>query len=595
MIRPCIDLMWKILFCFTTNGRISQKFFPVAPAGKEHRGKIILWISALLCSAFITTHAQDISDPNLKPVTLTGSLITSAENYSIPGIETQRPVNTARLFFNPTLTIYGVQLPFSFVLSTNERSYNQPFNQFGVSPHYKWLTLHAGYRSLQFSEFSLSDMTILGGGAEVHANWFHARGIYGRFRRSVEEDTLKNIQPVFKRMGWAADVRLGSEANFFGVSILRAWDDSTSLNTYPTKSSVYPEEDFVAELNTKISILKGKISFDGSVAGSIFTRDSRQPSIQNSEVTALSSGVVDTKVSSRFNIALKTAATYNAEVFSLRLEFVRVEPDYASMGATYIQNDRQDITVAPSLRLFTGLLRLGGSLGFRSDNLYDDRSYTTQRIISSANLNWSPSQAFGIDGQYSNYSMSNASASFSLNDTTRVENVTESYSVAPRVLLLSASMQNFFMLFLTRQKYADRNILTGSLSNNDVLTGVLNYTGTFLTGWGFSASLQYTQVNTAFITNIIRGLTFGANKFFFNNTLNTNISYTLNLTKASSESETDSQHLVTLSAQYRLSPADAFELRSQYNIYKAVNAARASYSGTTSRIQYSRTFSFGMR
>jgi hypothetical protein len=97
-------------------------------------------------------------------------------------------VNSARLYFNPTLSLYGVELPFSFVLSTTERSFNQPFNQFGVSPRYEWLTLHGGYRSMFVSEYTLSDAVILGGGAEVDGEWFHLRGMCGRFRRSVDEE-----------------------------------------------------------------------------------------------------------------------------------------------------------------------------------------------------------------------------------------------------------------------------------------------------------------------------------------------------------------------------------------------------------------------
>lgn len=557
--------------------------------------RVLSFYTVLVLFASAGLYAQDLSDPNLKPVTLTGSLVTSADNYSVPGLQTGRPTNTARLYFNPTLTLYGISLPFSVVLSTDERTYNQPFNQFGVSPQYKWLTLHAGYRSLYFSEFSLSDEIILGGGAEAKLGWFHARGIYGRFRRSIEEDTINNIQPVFKRMGWAANVGVGSEGSFLDLNILHVRDDSTSLASTPTRYAVYPGENLLMEMSGKASVLEGRLTFEGSVAGSIITRDTRQPSVENSNVTALSSGVVDAKVSSRFNLAFKTAAAYNAELFSIRLEFVRVEPEYESMGAIYIQNDRQDITIAPSLRLFQGALRFGGSIGFRRDNLYDDRNFTTERLISSANLNWAPSTSFGIDGQYSNYSMSNSSASRTINDTSRLENVTESFSFSPRYLFTTGEMQHFIMVFFTRQKFADRNILTGSLSNNNVFTGMINYTGSLMTGFGFSAAAQYTQVETAFLTNIIRGVTLGANKSFFNNTLSTNLSYTLNLTKVSSESETDTQHLMTLSALYRLSPFDAFELRFQYNTYNAVTSTRSSYSGTTTRLQYTRVFSFGTK
>ena len=66
-------------------------------------------VLVLFCPVF----GQDLGNPDIVPFSLTGNLITAAENYSMPGLQTQRPVNTARLYFNPTLTLYDVQLPFS--------------------------------------------------------------------------------------------------------------------------------------------------------------------------------------------------------------------------------------------------------------------------------------------------------------------------------------------------------------------------------------------------------------------------------------------------------------------------------------------------
>ncbi|MDH7514946.1 MAG: hypothetical protein QHI48_03585 [Bacteroidota bacterium] len=569
-------------------------FFKAQEFREDH-----LFVSVILVVVFslatLRATGQDLASPDLRPFTLTGTLVTSAENNSIPGMQTQRPVNTARLYFNPTVTIYGVSLPFSFLLSTNERSYNQPLNQFGVSPTYKGFTLHAGYRSLRFSEFSLSDAVFLGAGAEMRVAWFHGGAIYGRLRRSIREDTAQGIQPVFKRMGYAVKIGFGSEQNFLDVNVLNAWDDSTSLPSPPARYTVFPEENLITGLNGRVAMFDGRLFFEGEAAASFVTRDMRQPSVSNAEVTALDAGIFDTRLSSRVTFAFKTAGTWNEKAYTVRLEYTRVEPEFESFGTSYTQSDREDITIAPSVRLFEGKLRAGGSIGFRRDNILNDRGYTTHRVISAMNINWAPSTAFGIDGQYSNYSMSNSSAAIALNDTTRIENVTQSFTLSPRYLLMTNSMQHFFLFFLTRQTYADRNILTRKLSNNDVTTGMLNYSGTMRNGLGCSAALQYTEVHTAYATNIIRGATVGLNKAFFKNSFSTGLSYTFNLTQASTESAIDRQHLVTLQGLYRLTRVDQFELRFQYNSYRAANPSRVSYSGTSSRLQYSRAFAFGTK
>ena len=538
-----------------------------------------------------TLRGQDLSRGGGQGISLSGNFVTAAENYSIPGLDTRRPVNSARLYFNPTLSIYGLQLPFSFLLSTHERSYNQPFNQFGVSPSYKSLTVHAGFRSLHYSDFTLNDAVILGGGAELREDWFRLRAMYGRFRRGVEEDTATSVLGVYKRMGWAFGAGIGDESSFLDINLLKAWDDSTSLSRIPTFGNVFPAENMVAGLNGRLPMLEGRLVLDGELAGSVFSRDILQPEFTDTDVPE--TGILTTRISSRFNLAARTGIGWNAELWGLRLEYARVEPEYETMGAIYTQNDYQDITVRPSFRLPNGTLRVNGSIGTRSDNLFDDRLYTTKRVIGSGAMNWAPDPMFNMDANYSNYSMSNASAALQVNDSTRLDNVSESWSFSPRLAITSPSMQHFIMLFFTKQQYTDQNLLTGVNSDNDVLTAVLSYTGTLMSGLGFSGAFQFTEVSTAFLTNIIRGVTVEVSNGFFDNALNTSLAYTMNFTRASIESETDTQQLITFNARYKFTREDALDFRFQFNDYHAVDPSRRSYTGTITRLQYSRSFAFG--
>jgi hypothetical protein len=550
-------------------------------------GLIMLLLSLPLENAA----AQDLSAEEIRPFTLTGTLITAGEHYDIPGLDTRRPRNSARLYFNPTLSIYGLQLPFSFLLSTQERSYNQPFNQFGVSPTYRWLTLHAGYRSLRFSEFTLNDAVILGGGAEVNQELFRVRGIYGRIRRAVEEDTTDAILAVYKRVGWAAGGGIGTKETYVNLNLLHAWDDATSLTRPLRITELRPAENVTAGLDGRLPIDGGRVVLDAEIAGSVFSRDAEQSVIENAEVP--SAILMETRYSSRFNLAMRAGATYNAELWALRLEYARVEPEYETMGAVYTQNDYEDITAKPSFRLPDGSFRVAGSLGWRHDNLFDDRQFTIDRIIGSANVNWMPGPAFNIDGNYSNYSMASGAGSLPVNDSTRLDNVSESWSLSPRLALTGTNTQHFLMLLLTRQIFTDENLLTGASSDNDVLTALLSYTLGFASGYGFSGSFLFTEVHTAFITNIVRGLTVEVNRSFFSNALNSSLSYAINLTRASSESATDTQHLVTLALRYRLSRLDAMDFRYQFNSYHAVDPSRRSYEGNVLRLQYTRSFAFG--
>ena len=127
------------------------------------------------------------------------------------------------------------------------------------------------------------------------------------------------------------------------------------------------------------------------------------------------------------------------------------------------------------------------------DNLFDDRQFTTNRVIGSANVNWMPDPLFTVDGNYSNYSMSSAAGSIPVNDSTRIDNVSESWSLAPRLAITGESTQHFLMLLLTKQIFSDENLLTGTASDNDVFTAVLSYTLGFSSGYGISSALFFNE------------------------------------------------------------------------------------------------------
>jgi len=41
---------------------------------------------------------------------------------------------------NLSASLYGMSIPLSFAWSNNQWTYTQPFNQFSISPSYKWAT-----------------------------------------------------------------------------------------------------------------------------------------------------------------------------------------------------------------------------------------------------------------------------------------------------------------------------------------------------------------------------------------------------------------------------------------------------------------------
>ena len=149
-------------------------------------GKKILYI-VLLVIAVSALPAQDLESlKSARPVSITGNigLNTSFYHMSEPTIPVRQTPFAYGVNANATLSVYGISMPFSFTWYSNEKAgFRQPFNQFGISPTYKWLTVHLGYRNLSFSEFTLNGHTFLGAGVEARPGKFRQGSMFGQFNQ----------------------------------------------------------------------------------------------------------------------------------------------------------------------------------------------------------------------------------------------------------------------------------------------------------------------------------------------------------------------------------------------------------------------------
>jgi hypothetical protein len=307
-------------------------------------------------------YSQDLGNlGDQKPVSLDGSITLSGTKYSVSGAPARRPPTSWTIIGTPTLSFYGVSLPFNFILSDQESSFRQPFDQVGVSPSYKWVTLHLGYNSLTYSKYTLSGITFLGAGVDLTPGNLRLSAMYGRFLRAVEIDTssaptYSYVQPAYQRMGFAAKIGYGTETSFIDFIYLHAADDSSSLQRRPDSLNIFPEENTVFGINTRIKIID-PLSFESEVAASFFTRDVRSPKIDSSSIPNSLQSLVTVKSSTSLLLADNAALVFTVPHFSTRLGYERIEPDYTSLGAYYYTSDVENYTLAPSFDIFQNKFR----------------------------------------------------------------------------------------------------------------------------------------------------------------------------------------------------------------------------------------------
>ncbi|HMG16934.1 MAG TPA: hypothetical protein VK590_15865, partial [Saprospiraceae bacterium] len=433
--------------------------------------KFTVLISAL-CLTIQISFAQDLAQIKLKPtVRFYGSIGLGAQfnNYQNKSLFNTNPFS-AYLTGNPTLEILGVTLPFSFTVADRKVNYYTPFNQYGVSPYYKWIKVHLGYRNLQFSEYSLNGITFYGFGVEMNPGIIRIAYMNGRFRNAIELDTTNpGVSSIvsFKRTAQAYKIGIGTNANHIDFVYLHSADDLSSINY---QANLLPEENVVIGLQTEFRLGK-KITLKLDAAGSVLTRNLYEETIYSNDET-FNKHLADIEKLIHFNAStlIRKAGTaslnYNFNIGNVNIKYKRVDPGYASHGAFYTQNDLEDLTLNPSIRLAKNKVFVHFSLGGRRNNLFNTKQTTNIRTIAALNLSIIPNESWNINLGYSNYGTQQQTSNIPINDSVLVSLVNQSYDLQVTKNINNIETNIQYYVNLSNESLLDRNEFTKSFTES---------------------------------------------------------------------------------------------------------------------------------
>jgi len=518
------------------------------------------------------------------PVRLQGNLSLGGEMYSSQGIDPRRPRSTYRAVLTPTLTIYDqIQLPFEIYYTSEDRGVRQPFNQFGVSPHlWGWLTLHAGFFSTRFSEFTFGDGRLLGGGVEITKESFRFGFVIGRSQQAVAADSAAGFRGAYRRTQYAARIGFGPETGaYINVNLAHASDDAGSLPNAPPENA--PTENAVASLTYGFPIGGELFKLSGETAVSAFTNDTESEKLEG--YSGFLSRFFTPRYSSQIDGATSLALTVTpSSIFSFRVNGRWVGPGFVTLGYPQLTNDVLEATFAPMVRLFTGKLNVRGSVGLRTNNLRHTRTATTRRTIWMLMVNGQPTPELGIDVQYSNYGM----RSNPENDTLRIDNIAQSLTVAPRYTFPAFGGTSTAVLTYSYQDYTDYNTVTGALSDNRTQAGTALYTLVFPSTLMLTTALMLTTSETSQSSLTIQSLNQTVGYAFLDNALTTSATLGYTVTRSPAK---DGQFVGRLSASYSLGRAGTFTLALTTNRYTYNDAAGVpSYREAMGSLMYGLNF-----
>jgi len=362
-----------------------------------------------LVSACGAVRAQDLEQVGKKDAfQVSGGLNAYTSFYTTDlGEPRQVPLTwglTARLEF----TIYDLQIPFSLTVSERERDFRQPFNQYGVSPRYKWVRAHLGYRNMHFSELTMSGQNFLGGGLELNPGKFRFSGMYGRLRKEIFADTTYTVptEPAFERWCAAGKLGIGSEGSHVDLVLLRAWDryDEIAL-AKGGYGSAQPEENAVLGIDLAQAIGKRvRLQVDGAVSlHNLGAVPDERTSTQASASNDYDSFLFNIDPSTRLGTAIKAGLSYNLRGISLATHYERIDPLFRTLGCYYFTNDVENIRGSVGVGVFKQKLRLQGSLGIQRNDLMHAAVQRVERTIGSAGINYNSGRSYSGSIDFSNF------------------------------------------------------------------------------------------------------------------------------------------------------------------------------------------------
>ena len=468
-------------------------------------GRIVRTTLLFLLTLIVTTVAlwsQDLGQiGTAPPVTVKGgiNLRTSAQGSNRAGSEGLSA--NGMISGNLSLAIYGLNLPFSFALSTEDYSFSQPFNQFGLSPQYKWITAHLGHRNLTHSSWTLSGHQIFGAGLELTPGPFKASFIAGRLRSLVVADSTDSInlgRTEFERTGYAGLIGYKGEVFDIELSGLMAADDTTGNDAARLLvDGARPAENLVGAVAVGLRPLDG-LRLKVSAGLSEYTRDVRSDTIALGEGLGALGELQTPRLSTQVYTGVKAEASFNKGIVGLRADYTRIDPDFQSMGAYYSASDVEAINLGTTLALAGRKLRIAGDLLMSHDNVAGKKVATTNTLGPSLAVNWSPSPAFGLSLNANTRILAQEAGTLPLSDTVRMNQQTPMITLAPRYSIIDTATVHSFSLIGTHQRMIDNNESTALYTEYNATTASLGYSMTRIrSGLGLNGSLTLTSLENS--------------------------------------------------------------------------------------------------
>lgn len=372
-------------------------------------------------------YAQDISQiAKSDPLIITGAVGTqNAYHSSSSGLTS--PLSNS-LYANLNLSFYGFSMPFSFYYSNSDINFNYPRFSFNISPTYKDWTLHLGTHVMSMSPY-IYNIPFEGAGLEYNHQRLRFGMFYGLLRHAINDNPLdpNARKPQYSRLGWGVKVGYGTSRHSVDLYVFKGYDRLSSLAA-EWRRTTDAKENLAIALRGRTSI-SNWLSMTANVATSVFSTDLEAERIHSKEIDKWDK-IFDARYSSLYRFAGDVNLNLSLGRFFTSVSYKLVQPDYTSLGLSYMSNNYQSLGLSVSGSP-TRKVMFSGNFAYQNDNLNNKQLYTTRGYVYSANAVVNLSSNLNVTAGYSGYLQQQCAGTMPVNDTTRVNRIMHNLHVAP--------------------------------------------------------------------------------------------------------------------------------------------------------------------
>jgi hypothetical protein len=338
---------------------------------------------------------------------ITGNINLSNQTYWSSGIAPRRDGMMSMINAGLNLRFLGISAPFNFSFSDQNARFNLPSYSFiGISPRYKWATLHAGDRNMNFSKYTMNGISFRGAGFELNPGKFQTAFFYGKLNRALAHDLTAagSLNNFYQRNGLGARIAFNDQNASYALNFFSASDADDNFPLTELGERLLATDNMVLSLQARQRITK-RLSLNTELAHSVYNQNRSAPPIAEQSRTLANRmfGLFNPTQSLLSGQAYNIGLQYNVNQTGIQAAYERIDRGFRTLGALFFNNDTENITLGLNRSFLKNKLQAFVNGGLERVNLDSKEMEATDRIIASLNLNYRPDDNWFFSGMYGNF------------------------------------------------------------------------------------------------------------------------------------------------------------------------------------------------